>query len=109
MLTFVAQNHPCGMFADFRGILVRYFAHNAPSGYRQGKRRIWGGRASLRRCLNLAALTASRFDPRFKAFKDRLIDAGKPRKVAIIACARKLLTVLNAMERTGKAYIEAEI
>jgi transposase len=61
----------------------------------------------LRRCLYLAALTASRFDPRFRAFKERLIATGKAKKLVIVACARKLLTVLNAMTRTGTAYHDA--
>lgn len=78
--------------------------HANDSGHRRGKRSIWGGRGTLRRCLYLAALTASRFDPRFRAFKDRLIASGKAPKSAIVACARKLLTVLNAMMRAGTTY-----
>jgi transposase len=76
------------------------------SGHRRGRRSIWGGRGTLRRCLYLAALTASRFDPRFNAFKERLIATGKARKLVIVACARKLLTVLDAMIRTKTAYQE---
>ena len=78
--------------------------HANDSGHRRGKRSIWGGRGTLRRCLYLPALTASRFDPRFRAFKERLIAAGKARKLVIVACARKLLTVLNAMTRAGTTY-----
>lgn len=60
------------------------------------------------RCtLYLAALTASRFDPRFRAFKERMLAAGKAKKVVIVACARKLLTVLNAKMRTGTTYRDA--
>ena len=77
------------------------------SGHRRGKRSIWGGRDVIRRSLYLAALTAGRFDPRFRAFKERHLAAGKPRKLVIVACARKLLTVLNAMMKTGTAYREA--
>lgn len=81
--------------------------HANDSGHRRGKRSIWGGRDALRRSLYLAALTASRFEPRFRAFKEHLLAGGKPRKVVIVACARKLLTVLNAMIRTGTVYREA--
>ena len=81
--------------------------HANDSGHRRGKRSIWGGRDALRRSLYLAALTASRFEPRFRAFKEALLAAGKPRKVVIVACARKLLTVLNAMIRTGTVYRQA--
>ena len=52
----------------------------------------------------LAALTASRFDPRFRAFKESLLSAGKGQKSVIVACAHKLLTVLNAMIKTGMSY-----
>lgn len=78
--------------------------HASESGQHRGKRRIWGGRASIRRALYLAAFIGSRYDPTLKAFRKRLQDAGKPIKVAIIACARKLLTILNVMLRDGKNY-----
>ncbi len=71
--------------------------HACDSGLHRGKRHIWGGRADVRRTLYLAAFIASRYDPALKAFRKRLQDAGKPTKVAITACARKLLTILNAM------------
>lgn len=67
------------------------------SGIHRGKRRIWGGRADVRRALYLAGFIASRYDPVIKAFRQRLEAAGKPPKLAITACARKLLTILNAM------------
>lgn len=78
--------------------------HANDSGHRRGRRSIWGGRGTIRRTLYLAALTASRFDPRFRAFKEHLLAAGKAKKLVIVACARKLLTVLNAMMRTGTTY-----
>jgi transposase len=81
--------------------------HACDSGLFKGKRRIWGGRANVRRALYLAAFIASRHDPMFRAFRKQLQDAGKPVKVAITACARKLLTVLNAMLRTSQNYREA--
>lgn len=78
--------------------------HACDSGLRRGKRRIWGARAGLRRVLYLAAFIASRCDPIIKAFRQRLQAAGKPVKLAITACARKLLTILNAMFRDQTDY-----
>jgi transposase len=67
------------------------------SGRWRGRRRIFGGRAHVRRVLYLAAQVAARHNPTIRAFYRRLLQAGKPKKVALVACARKLLTVLNAM------------
>jgi transposase len=78
--------------------------HASDSGHRRGRRKVWGGRAQVRRALYIAAFIASRCDPHLKAFRKRLQDAGKPFKVAIIAVARKLLTILNAMIRDGRDY-----
>jgi transposase len=78
--------------------------HACDSGQRRGKRHVWGGRADVRRALYLAAFVASRFNPDLKAMRQRLQDAGKPLKVAIIAVARKLLTILNAMVRDQINY-----
>jgi transposase len=69
------------------------------SGKRRGNRRIWGGRASVRSALYMATLTASRFNPAIRQFYTRLLAKGKPKKVALVACMRKLLTILNAMIR----------
>jgi transposase len=69
------------------------------SGQWRGKRFIWGGRAPVRTALFLAALCGRRWNPALRPFYERLIAAGKPKKVALIACARKLLTILNAMVR----------
>jgi len=71
------------------------------SGRKSGKRSIHGGRAAPRTALYLAALIASRFNPALKTAYDRMREAGKPGKVALIATARKLLTILNAMLREG--------
>ncbi len=76
------------------------------SGTLRGKRMVWGGRAGVRTALYLAALCGSRWNPGLRPFYERLRAAGKPRKVALIACARKLLTVLNAMVRDN-AYWRA--
>lgn len=78
--------------------------HACDSGMFKGKRRIWGGRANVRRALYLAAFIASRHDPNFKAFRKQLQDAGKPVKLAVTACARKLLTIINAMLKAGQNY-----
>ncbi|GIX34233.1 MAG: hypothetical protein KatS3mg126_0012 [Lysobacteraceae bacterium] len=77
------------------------------SGASRGRRRIQGGRFDVRRVLYMAALTASRRNPVIKAFYERLIAAGKLPKIALVACMRKLLTVLNAMVRTNKPWDNA--
>lgn len=70
---------------------------NHDSGTFRGKRRIWGGRATVRTALYMGALVATRCNPVLKAFYHRLLAAGKAKKVALVACMRKLLTMLNAM------------
>jgi transposase len=80
--------------------LVGVAPFNCDSGAFKGKRRIWGGRARVRRALYMAALVASRRNPEIASFYNRLVGAGKPAKVALTACMRKLLTILNAMLRT---------
>lgn len=72
---------------------------NCDSGQHRGTRRCWGGRAEVRHALYMCAVTASQHNPQIRAFYDRLIERGKPTKVALIACAHKLLTTLNAMLR----------
>lgn len=74
------------------------------SGKWKGKSFIGAGRASVRTMLFMAALVASRYNPVLKAFRDRLVEAGKPKIVAIIATARKLLTMLNAIIRDQKPW-----
>lgn len=70
---------------------------NRDSGTYRGKRSVWGGRTAIRAALYMAALTASKHNPVIKAFYDRLCAAGKPAKVALTACMRKLLLILNSM------------
>lgn len=77
---------------------------NRDSGTMRGKRTIFGGRPAVRKVLFMAALVASRYNPVIKAFYQRLLAAGKPKKLALTACARKLLTILNAMARSGKPF-----
>jgi transposase len=73
---------------------------NCDSGTFRGKRRIWGGRAPVRAVLYMATFSAIRCNPTIRAFHQRLREAGKQPKVAITACMRKLLTILNAMVHT---------
>jgi transposase len=70
---------------------------NRDSGTLRGKRTVWGGRAHVRTALYMGTLVATRFNPVIKAFYQRLCAAGKAKKVALTACMRKLLTILNAM------------
>ncbi len=84
--------------------LVGLAPFNNDSGKMRGKRSIRGGRADVRSALYMATFTAIQHNPRIVVAYQRLIDAGKPHKVALIACARKLLTILNAMMRTNKPW-----
>ena len=77
---------------------------NNDSGSRVGKRSTWGGRAPVRAVLYMAAIAAKRFNSTIAIFYDRLIDHGKPPKVALVACMRKLLVMLNAMVRDRRAW-----
>ena len=77
---------------------------NRDSGTWEGRRTVWGGRASVRTALYMAALVASRCNPLIRAFYTRLLAKGKPKKVALTACMRKLLTILNAMVKHRAAW-----
>jgi transposase len=81
---------------------------NQDSGKGKGRRCIWGGRAAVRSALYMAALVASRHNPVIKVFYQRLLKAGKAKKVALTACMRKLLTILNTMLRDGRPWRLAE-
>jgi len=81
--------------------------HACDSGTLKGKRMVWGGRAALRATLYMATLSAVRCNDVLRALYERLTRAGKPKKVALVACMRKLLTILNAMVRTEKRWNEA--
>jgi transposase len=76
------------------------------SGNKQGKRSIWGGRAAVRTALYMATITAMRYNLAIKEMYDRLTKTGKPAKVIITACSRKLLTILNAMARDNMPFEE---
>lgn len=72
---------------------------NDDSGKRVGRRHIWGGRSEVRSVLYMATISALRSNPVIRTTYQRLVAAGKPKKVAIVACMRKLLTILNAIVR----------
>jgi transposase len=74
------------------------------SGQWRGKSFIGGGRASVRKALFMGAMVAAQYNPVLKAFYQRLVAVGKPKKVALIAVARKLLTILNAIVRDGTPW-----
>ena len=77
--------------------LVGVAPFNRDSGTLRGKRTVWGGRARVRAVLYMGALAASRFNPVIRDFYQRLLAAGKPKKLALTACMRKLLVILNSM------------
>jgi len=79
--------------------LVGVAPFNRDSGTLRGKREVWGGRAPVRAALYMGALVATRHNPVLREFYGRLLKAGKPKKVALVACMRKLLSILNAMMR----------
>lgn len=84
--------------------LVGVCPYNRDSGTMRGKRAIFGGRAAVRAVLYMATLSAVRSNPAIKAFYGRLRQAGKLPKVAVVACMRKLLTILNAMLKSMKPW-----
>ena len=84
--------------------LVGVAPFNCDSGKMHGKRAIWGGRAAVRNILYMAALSATRYNPVIRAHYQHLLAEGKPKKVALVACMRKLLTILNAIIRTMKPW-----
>ena len=84
---------------------------NRDSGKMRGKRTIWGGRGVVRTATYMAAFAAIRCNPLLTSFFNRLVAAGKPRKVALVACMRKLLCILNAMlkNRTRWTYYSSQL
>ena len=88
--------------------LVGVAPFNHDSGRTTGKRRIWGGRGHLRALLYLCVAAGLRCNDQIKAVYDRLRAAGKPGKVALVACMRKLLVILNAMVRDGTSWQATE-
>lgn len=79
---------------------------NRDSGSMRGRRAVFGGRATVRAALYMAALVASRHNEVIRTFYSRLVAAGKPKKVALVACMRKLLSILNAIVKTGNPWCD---
>ena len=87
--------------------LVGVAPFNRDSGMWQGRRSVWGGRAHVRQVLWMGAISATRHNPILRAFYERLLEAGKPRKVALTACMHKLLSILSAIMRASHANLNA--
>ena len=77
---------------------------NRDSGTMRGRRAVWGGRARVRMVLYMGALVASRYNPVICAFYRRILAAGKTKEVALTACMRKLLVILNGMVKSGQHW-----
>jgi transposase len=77
---------------------------NNDSGKMRGKRSTWGGRSEVRTALYMATLTAVQYNDVMRQFHERLIEKGKPKKVALVACMHKLLRIMNAILKSGKAW-----
>ncbi len=89
--------------------LVGVAPFNRDSGSLRGKRSVWGGRRQVRNPLYMAALVATRHNPHIKEFYARLCHAGKPKKVALTACMRKLIVILNSMLKHGQTWNPAPV
>ena len=108
-LTLLAQLPELGRLSHKEiAALVGVAPLNRDSGTLRGKRLVYGGRAPVRAVLYMAALVASRRNPVIQRFYERLRAAGKPAKVALTACMRKLLTILNAIARDGRPWQPAQ-
>ena len=77
---------------------------NRDSGTMRGRRTVWGGRSRVRATLYMGTLVATRYNPVIRVFYQRLLAAGKAKKVALVACMRKLLTILNSMVKSGRHW-----
>jgi transposase len=105
--TLIAGVPELGMLGGKQvSLLVGTAPLNRDSGRMKGKRTVWGGRARVRAVLYMAALVASRFNPVIRAFYQRLLARGKAKKLALVACMRKLIVILNAMVRDMTAWRE---
>lgn len=104
-ITLMAELPELGTLDRWRiAALVGLAPLNWDSGRLRGKRRVWGGRARVRAALYMATLVATQHNPVIKAFYQRLLEAGKAKKVALTACMHKLLTILNAMVRHNRPW-----
>lgn len=99
--TLLAELPELGTLSHRRlSALVGVAPFSLDSGTLRGRRMVWGGRARVRATLYMASLVASKHNPAIREFYERLVAAGKPKKqVALVACMRKLLTILNAVMR----------
>lgn len=105
VLTLVAQLPELGLVNRKKiAALVGVAPLNRDSGRYRGKRRTFGGRSAVRSTLYMAALSASRYNPVIKEFYQRLLSQGKEKKVALTACMRKLLLILNAIARDQQPW-----
>ena len=86
--------------------LVGVAPYNRDSGALRGKRAVWGGRSRVRAVLYMGALVASRHNPAIRDFYQRLLAAGKPKKLALVACMRKLLAILNSMLKHSSPWCD---
>ena len=84
--------------------LVGVAPFSRDSGPHRGRRTVWGGRAVVRATLYMGTLVTARWNPVLREFYQRLLAAGKPKKLALTACMRKLLTILNSMVRSGQRW-----
>jgi transposase len=89
-------------------VLVGVAPFSRDSGPLRGKRTVWGGRAVVHATLSMGVLVDSRWNPVLRDFYQRLLAAGKPKKLALTACMRKLLTVLNSTARSERAALGPE-
>jgi transposase len=108
--TLLAEVPELGTLSHKRlSALVGVAPFNFDSGTLRGRRMVWGGRARVRSTLYMASLAATRYNPAIRAFYERLVAAGKPRKVALVACMRKLLSILNAVVRDRVPWSPAHV
>jgi transposase len=103
--TLIAELPELGQLSNKQiAALVGVAPLNRDSGLFRGRRMIWGGRASVRCALYMSILSATKWNPVIRVFYARLRAQGKPPKVAMVACMRKLLTILNAMVRDSREW-----
>jgi transposase len=103
--TLIAELPELGQLSNKQiAALVGVAPLNRDSGLFRGRRTVWGGRATVRCALYMSILSATKWNPVIRVFYARLRAQGKPPKVAMVACMRKLLTILNAMVRDGRQW-----
>jgi transposase len=103
--TMVAELPELGTISGKKiAALVGVAPFNKDSGPKHGTRRIFGGREGVRRTLFMAALSATKFNPVIRAFYERLLKFGKEKKVALVACMRKLLVIINSMVKKNEKW-----